>query len=68
MTDRLKGFIVHLDHPVRDDDAEPTIQAILQIKGVVKVEPLVDRIEDVMARAAAKREMGERLWKALKDY
>lgn len=39
MTDRYDAFLVVLDHAIRDDDAEATIAAIKQIKGVLDVQP-----------------------------
>lgn len=41
MTDRHSGFIVVLDKDIREDDAQPIISAIRQIKGVMDVQPIV---------------------------
>jgi len=42
MTERYQGFVVVLDEEMREDDAECTINAIRQIKGVIKVSPVTD--------------------------
>ena len=39
MTDRINAFIVILDRDIREDDAEDTITALKQIKGVLSVKP-----------------------------
>jgi hypothetical protein len=41
MTDRHAGYLVVLNADLRDDDAAPTVAALLQIKGVLAVEPVV---------------------------
>lgn len=52
MTDRHAGYIVALDHDIREDDAEATIAALKQIKGVLRVKPVVS---DSLAFIAAER-------------
>lgn len=69
MTDRLSGFIVVLEHTIRDDDAEQTIQAIKQIKGVLTVEPVVaDGIAEHTARAWARHQMSRRLYELAESF
>lgn len=41
MTDRLNAVIVVFDTPIRDDDAQPIIDAIRQLRGVLTVAPVV---------------------------
>lgn len=41
MTDRHTGYVVTLAVPIREDDAEHTLNAVRQIKGVVSVDPIV---------------------------
>lgn len=41
MTDRYSGFVVTLKEDMREDDAQATIGALRQIKGVVDVQPVV---------------------------
>jgi hypothetical protein len=43
MTDRHSGYIVILDHDVRSDDTTYIMNAIAMIKGVLSVEPIIDR-------------------------
>ena len=50
MTDRITAYLVTLDKPIREDDAEPTLAAIRQIKGVSSVKPVV---RDGLAESAA---------------
>jgi hypothetical protein len=61
MTERYKSFLVALEKPIRDDDAESIMKALHMIKGVARVEPHVLKGEDyVMYRNgyyAAKKEM-----------
>ena len=65
MTDRAKGFLVHLDDDWRLGDgvvgADRILDAIRCIKGVVKVEPLVTDVNDVLARERIRREVYDRL-------
>lgn len=66
MTDRLTGFIVTFDVPVRSDDAEALRAAILQMKGVISVAPVVADAEAHMAYARARNDLASRLWQALR--
>jgi hypothetical protein len=57
MTDRYCGFIVVLEKELRSDDAEATIAAIKQIKGVASVEPQVANMDHYFARSMARTEI-----------
>ena len=62
MTDRYNGFTVALDHDIREDDAQATLAAIRQIKGVVAVRPvLADVIQDQVIGVRIKNEVIEKL-------
>lgn len=50
MTDRIRGVYVTFDKDYRDDDAEPILDAIRMIKGVVDVSPHVTDLSDHDAR------------------
>ena len=50
MTDRHAGYIVTLDHDIREDDAETIINAIRALKFVATVEPVVSDFRLQMAR------------------
>lgn len=65
MTDRHHGYIVVLEQDLRSDDAEATLNAIRQIKGVISVEPVVTEVADHMARARVRDEMAHSIWKVL---
>lgn len=65
MTDRLKGFIVHLEEDMRDDDAQAVIDAIQMIRRVSKVTPLISNIEDHMARERVRMELSQKLFEVL---
>jgi hypothetical protein len=57
MTDRIKGLTVVLESNIRDDDAQPIIDAIKQIRGVVSVATLVQNIDHLMAKEQVKAEI-----------
>ncbi len=59
MTDRYTGFIVTLEHDMREDDAESTIEAIRHIKGVVGVEPVKT---DMLAEFSEKTRIRQAFW------
>ena len=59
MTDRLRGFTVVLESDIREDDAEPILQAIAQLRGVVAVEPVVAGPDDRFAELRVKRELAK---------
>jgi hypothetical protein len=40
MSDSYVGFMVVLEHDLKDEDAEPVIDAIRHIRGVQQVEPV----------------------------
>ena len=69
MTDRLNGFVVTLNRPIRDDDAEAIRQAILIIKGVLSVDPLVSEPNDWAVATRTQNAIETRIRDALKhDY
>jgi hypothetical protein len=67
MTDRYKGLIVTLDTDLRDDDAEPIIAAIRQLRGVIDVRPVVANPDDHINRQRVAYELRARLFRALND-
>jgi len=66
MTDRHMGYIVTLEKDLREDDAENIIKAIIMIKGVLSVEPLVSDTMLHIATERVKNEIRNRLWEILK--
>lgn len=65
MTDRYNALIVVLEQDTRSDDAEATIAAIRQIKGVLSVEPNVADSTDHIAQMRVRTEISEALLKVL---
>lgn len=66
MTDRYCGFLVTLQQDLRDDDAQATLDALRQIKGVIAVEPVVsDAYHFQMADTRVRSEIASTLMRAL---
>ena len=61
MTDRYHTLTVVLERDTRDDDAEPLLAAIRQIRGVLSVTGSVVSPESHMAQERARRELGDKL-------
>jgi hypothetical protein len=61
MTDRYYALTVVLEKDIRDDDAEPILNAIMMIKGVRSVEGNISTPETWMAEERARMELGKRL-------
>lgn len=57
MTDRLKGFLVVLDDDMREDDAQPILDAIRQLRHVLSVTPMVAEHGDYSARVRVLHEI-----------
>lgn len=66
MTDRFKGFVVTLAEDLRSDDAQPTLDAIRMIKGVVSVLPSVVTPDDLINRERVRVELGNKLFEVLR--
>lgn len=67
MTDRFKQLIVVLEKDIREDDAEALINAIRMMRGVLKVRGDVAGAQDMWAADRARRELRDKLWKALEE-
>lgn len=61
MTDRFNSLTVVLDADIRDDDAEPILAAIRQLRGVLSVTGNVADLASHVANQRAKHELGQRL-------
>lgn len=61
MTDRLKGVWVAFEKDIREDDAEPLIAAIKQLRGVLAVESCIADHADWIALERTRRELGQKL-------
>lgn len=71
MTDRFKGVLVTFDRDIREDDAEPLIDAIRMIRGVLEVKPYIEGGEDYMCYhrgyADCRKRIFDQLMKEPKD-
>jgi hypothetical protein len=65
MTDRINALTVVLNVDIRDDDAEPIIAAIRQIRHVLSVAANVSSLEDHVARTRVRQELTDKLWEVL---
>jgi hypothetical protein len=61
MTDRYTYLTVALDREIRDDDAQPLIDAIKMLKGVMAVEPHIADINMWVAEERARQHLREQL-------
>jgi hypothetical protein len=67
MTDRLKGCTVTFEHEIRDDDAEPILEAIRQLRGVADVTPAIMTADDYFVIRRVRRELQDKLLAVLSD-
>ena len=65
MTDRHAGYIVILEKDIREDDAKDLIRAIMMLKGVIKVKPVVGDATLLIAEERAKTVLGRKLFEVL---
>jgi len=65
MTDRYHSLTVVLEHDIRDDDAEPLINAIKMLHGVLSVKGNVSSFEVHTATERARFELGQKLWEVI---
>ena len=65
MTDRLNALIVVLDGDIRDDDAEPLMSAIRQLRGVVSVSGNVADSASHIAESRVRHDLGSKLMEVL---
>ena len=68
MTDRHSGYLVTLEEDKREGNAETIINAIKQLKGVIKVEPVSGEVSNQIAKTRAKQEIREQIWDAVNKY
>lgn len=68
MTDRVASLTVIFEHDLRDDDVQPIVDAISQLRGVLDVRPTVIGTDHVVAKAQARGEIFARLTKVIADY
>lgn len=66
MTDRINALTVCLEQNIREDDIEPLLAAIRQLRGVLDVQPHVADMESYVAEQRARQELRDKLWELLK--
>lgn len=66
MTDRIKGFVVVLDQDIREDDVQPLLDAIRQLRHVVTVAPMVATADDYVARSRRTQELRAKLFEFIR--
>lgn len=58
MSDRVNSFLVVLETDMHEDEAKRTLDAIMQIRGVISVTPNVaDVVADSVARSRVRLEL-----------
>jgi hypothetical protein len=63
MTERHGAYLVVLDHDIREDDAEATINALRMVRGVVDVRPVnTDPIAATGAEIRLKAKLAKSLY------
>ncbi len=67
MTDRFKGVVVGFTDDIREDDAEPFMNAIRMLRGVASVDPLVADPTDHLARSRTRHELRAKLHAAIDE-
>lgn len=67
MSDRYNSLTVLLEKDLKDEDAEPLIAAIKQLRGVLDVTPTVSNMIGILAEERARRELIDKLWSVLKE-
>lgn len=65
MADHYNAFIVILEGDIRDENAEPLINAIKQLRGVLEVKPHVVDSSDIIANVRVKSELMKKWWDIL---
>lgn len=66
MTDRFNALTVVLEADIREDEAEATMNAIRQIRGVVSVTGNVTNISDHIAEERVRHELFRKLLAVLR--
>ena len=67
MTTRVKGFIVSLEHDIRDDDVEEIANAIRMIKHVSRVDNVGPSASDFITSSREKDKIRKGLYEFIKD-
>jgi hypothetical protein len=66
MTNRHSAYLVILEHDMREDDAQATVTALGQIKGVLSVGPYVaENLAIDIAESRVRNELSQKLFEVL---
>ena len=61
MTDRIHSLTVVLEKDIREDDCQPLIDAIKQLRGVLTVDKHVANMDTYVAEQRVRLEFGQKL-------
>ncbi len=67
MTDRVKGLTITLESDIRIEDISPLMNAILQMKGVIDVSPIISNASDSVVKLRCRQEMREKLYTLISE-
>lgn len=67
MSDRYNYLTVILEHDLKDEDAEPLIEAIKCFRGVLTVKANVVDMLALMTEERVRNELKDRLWRVLNE-
>ena len=68
MTDRYYALTVILEKDIRSDDAQPMIEAIKMIKGVLDIKPHITTPTELVANHRAKMELTKKIMDMIWDH
>jgi hypothetical protein len=68
MSDSTKAFLVILDEDLSEESSQQTQQALLHLRGVIRVEPHVHDVADLIAASRARHRLAEAIYEFLKDW
>ena len=66
MTDRRAGYLVTLERDIREDDAQPIMDAIMMLKGVLNVEPVVADINAAIAENRVRADFALKIYEVFR--
>ncbi len=65
MSERVNALTIVLENDVGEEQIEPLISALKQLRGVISVEPHVARMEDHIALVRVRQELSKKLFEVL---
>ena len=67
MSDRYNYLTVVLERDLKDEEAEPLIAAIKQLRGVLSVAPNVTDATALLAEERVRSELRKKLWQIMRE-